>query len=63
MYTGPLAELTKEIAINFYKDNQVSALMPGMKDYISIKNDEGKHIHVQKRLILLKLKIKLERTL
>ncbi|XP_044582105.1 uncharacterized protein LOC123263411 [Cotesia glomerata] len=30
--------------------------MPGMKDYLSIRNDDGKREHVQKRLILSNLK-------
>lgn len=30
--------------------------MPGMKDYISVRNDDGKQEHVQKRLIFSNLK-------
>lgn len=30
--------------------------MPGMKDFVSVRNDEGVREHVQKRLILSNLK-------
>lgn len=30
--------------------------MPGIKDYISVRNDDGKREHLQKRLILSNLK-------
>lgn len=42
--------------IEFYCDDEVSMNMPGMKDYVSIRNDEGERRHVQKRLILSNLK-------
>lgn len=45
---------TETLAINFYESDDVSRLMPGMKEYVSIKVDDKK-IHVQKRLILCNL--------
>ncbi|XP_044594854.1 uncharacterized protein LOC123272219 [Cotesia glomerata] len=41
---------------NFYNDDEYSAQMPGMKDFVSIRSDDGNRIHVQKRLILSNLK-------
>lgn len=29
--------------------------MPGMKDFVSVPNEEGKRVHIQKRLILSNL--------
>ncbi|XP_066585899.1 uncharacterized protein [Prorops nasuta] len=42
--------------LEFYLDDEVSVNMPGMKDYLSIRNDNGKREHIQKRLILCNLK-------
>lgn len=41
---------------SFYNDDTVSANMPGMKDFVSVRDTEGKRIHVQKRLLLANLK-------
>ncbi|XP_044575208.1 uncharacterized protein LOC123259016 [Cotesia glomerata] len=41
---------------NFYNDDEYSALMPGMKDFVSVRNDDGNRVHVQKRLVLSNLK-------
>ncbi|XP_043278835.1 uncharacterized protein [Venturia canescens] len=40
----------------FYVDDEISVNMPGMKDYLSIRNDDGKREHMQKRLILSNLR-------
>lgn len=57
MFTGqPISDTTRNTVVDFYKDDQVSRNMPGMKDYVSIRTDEGERIHVQKRLILSNLK-------
>ena len=39
----------------FYERDDVSRIMPGLKDYISVKQDNGKREHVQKRLLLADL--------
>ena len=47
-------KLTTEVVnqiVNFYEDDSNSRLLPGAKDYISIKTDDGRE-HIQKRLIL-----------
>ncbi|KAJ8672060.1 hypothetical protein QAD02_003319 [Eretmocerus hayati] len=36
----------------YYNRDDNSRLMPGMNDYISLKNSDGKREHVQKRLLL-----------
>ncbi|XP_057332044.1 uncharacterized protein LOC130671921 [Microplitis mediator] len=41
---------------NFYNSDDVSVNMPGKKDYVSIKNEDGSRSQVQKRLILSNLK-------
>ena len=40
--------------VNFYEDDSNSRLLPGAKDYISIKTVDGRQ-HIQKRLILCNL--------
>ena len=40
----------------FYERNDTSALLPGMKDFISVRNESGEKQKVQKRLLLLNLK-------
>ena len=47
------AEAVNQI-VNFYEDDSNSRLLPGAKDYISIKTDDGRQ-HIQKRLILCNL--------
>lgn len=41
---------------NFYVDDDVSINMPGKKDFVSVKNEDGSRTQVQKRLILSNLK-------
>ncbi|XP_044594836.1 uncharacterized protein LOC123272201 [Cotesia glomerata] len=51
--------ITNEVKLkveNFYNDDEYSAPMPGIKDFVSIRSDDGNRIHVQKRLILSNLK-------
>ena len=36
----------------FYERDDISRMMPGMKDFLSVKNDDGTRSHVQKRLLL-----------
>ena len=52
-----LKKLTTEVVnqiVNFYEDDSNSRLLPGAKDYISIKTIDGRQ-HIQKRLILCNL--------
>lgn len=42
--------------LEFHVDSEMSVGMPGMKDYLSIRNDEGKREHIQKRPILSNLR-------
>ncbi|XP_074105425.1 uncharacterized protein LOC141531478 [Cotesia typhae] len=41
---------------NFYNDDEYSALMRGMKDFVSVRNNDGNRVHFQKRLVLSNLK-------
>ena len=46
---------TIDLVTNFYESDNVSRIMPGKKDFVSVKSGDG-HIHVQKRLVLCNLK-------
>ena len=37
---------------SFYERDDVSRIMPGLKDYLCIKQSNGKREHIQKRLLL-----------
>ena len=39
----------------FYESDDISRIMPGKKDFVSVKQ-EGKRVHVQKRLVLSNLR-------
>ena len=39
----------------FYLDDENSHMIPGMKDFISVKKDDGRREHVKKKLILCNL--------
>ena len=39
----------------FYERDDISLMMPGMKDFVSVKNDDGTRSHVQKRPLLCNL--------
>ncbi|CAH0562925.1 unnamed protein product [Brassicogethes aeneus] len=41
---------------NFYNDDEMSSIMPGKKDFISVRNDNGTKVQCQKRLVLCNLK-------
>uniref|UniRef100_A0ABD2WEB3 Uncharacterized protein n=1 Tax=Trichogramma kaykai TaxID=54128 RepID=A0ABD2WEB3_9HYME len=43
---------TETLVKNFYERDDVSRLMPGMKECISVKNKDGSRVHVQKRFLL-----------
>ena len=42
---------TKVDLISFYESDESSWLMPGMKDFVSVKQPDGKRVHIQKQLI------------
>ena len=50
-----LAEQTVHLVHSFYQSDEISRVMPGRKDYISVREGEGR-VHVQKRLVLCNLK-------
>ena len=50
-----LATETTDLVQSFYEYDEVSRMLPGKKDFVSVKQ-EGKRVHVQKRLILSNLK-------
>jgi len=49
-----LLQETKELVIDFYNNDENSRMLPGKKDYVSVKIN-GKREHVQKRLVLCNL--------
>ena len=50
-----LPSATAKQVSDFYESNEVSRMMPSKKDFVSVRQ-EGKCIHVQKRLVLSNLK-------
>ena len=52
---NPLAQHKTELVWKFYESDEVSRMMPGRKDYVSVKQGD-QHTHVQKRLVLNNLK-------
>ena len=46
---------TTDLVQSFYECDEVSRMMPGCKDFVSVRQAEGR-VHVQKRLILSNLK-------
>ena len=46
---------TIDLVQSFYESDEVSRMMPGCKDFVSVRKAEGR-VHVQKRLILSNLK-------
>ena len=47
-----LSEETKELVTNFYQDEELTQVMPGKKDCISV----SRNVHKQKHLVLCNLK-------
>ncbi|XP_066584842.1 LOW QUALITY PROTEIN: uncharacterized protein [Prorops nasuta] len=52
----PLSNEIKSAVLDFYIDDETSVNLPGMNDVVSVRNDHGKRVHLQKRLILSNLK-------
>jgi len=51
----PLSSETSELVRSFYENDDVSRMMPGKKDFVSVRGEEGR-VHIQKRLVLTNLK-------
>ena len=50
-----LSAEVKNLVVNFYSDDENSRMLPGKKDYVSVKKEDGSREHQQKRLILCNL--------
>ena len=51
--SGPsLSHKTTDLIIRFYESDDISRVMPGKKDFVSVKQ----RVHVRKRLVLSNLK-------
>lgn len=53
--TRKLSEESKTKVIDFYNDDEASRMCLEEKDFVSVKNSEGKRVHVQNRLLLSNL--------
>lgn len=51
-----ILDSTKIKVSEFYEDERNCATMPGKKDFVSIRDNDGQRRHVQKKLILSNLK-------
>ena len=51
-----LPAATENLVKAFYHSDNISRVMPGRKDYVSVMTAEGKREHCQKRLLLCNLK-------
>lgn len=49
-----LNNIIAQLVVNFYSEDDVSRMIPGKKDFVTIRNKGGK-IQVQKRLMLTNL--------
>ena len=54
-HTLPIETIDIDLAQSFYEYDEVSRMMPGCKDFVSVRKEEGR-VHVQKWLILSSLK-------
>ena len=50
-----LPQETTDLVTQFYESDDISRVMPGKKDFVSVRK-EGRRVHVQKRLVLSNLK-------
>ena len=54
---GPsLPPETIKLVCEFYQSDENSRVMPGRKDFVSVREEGGRRLHVQKRLVLSNLK-------
>ena len=51
-----LSRKSTDSVIEFYENYESSRMMPGKKDYVSVRDLDGFRRHVQKRLVLCNLK-------
>ena len=51
----PLVPKTADLVCGFYESDDVSRIMPGKKDFVSVKQGEQR-VHIQKRLVLNNLR-------
>lgn len=51
-----ITQETKEVIQKFFESDEISRVCPGKKDYKIIKDDKGKKLITQKRLVLMNLK-------
>ena len=54
-HEGISMELQEKVR-SFYESDEVSQMCPGKKDYVSVKNDKGDRVKMQKRLLFANLK-------
>ena len=47
-----LPQETTELVTQFYESDDISRVMPGKKDFVSVRK-EGRRVHVQKRLMVV----------
>ena len=45
-----------DTVVGFYESDNCSRMMPGMKDFISVRQVDGSRVHIQKRLVLSNLR-------
>ena len=50
-----VAQRTIDLVTEFYQSDEVSRMLPGKKDFVSVKKAEGR-VHIQKRLVLCNLR-------
>ena len=53
--SNSITQTKVHLVVSFYESDESSRLMPGMKDFVSVKQLDGKRVHYQKRLILSNL--------
>ncbi|CAH0550784.1 unnamed protein product [Brassicogethes aeneus] len=51
-----LSEEISEKVLQVYLENDISRPCPGAKEYVSVKDETGNRVHMQKRLLLFNLK-------
>ena len=51
-----LTEQLRNDVVAYYNNDDISRMMPGKKDFLSVKQDSGTREHVQKRLLLRNIK-------
>ena len=49
---NPKKKEIETLVKTFYERDDISRMMPRMKDFVSVKNDDGTRSHVQKRLLI-----------